>query len=236
MLKIGATFLAKGVSPWAILRVAGIEGANVQLFKADWDESLHPRDPAGRFATTGASADQNGRENANKPDNRGPWSAAVDAASEWLQAPVSVYDQDTGEQVGTRPRWRAIVTNPIVVGAAGSAALLGSEALLAPAATEAAIGAAGRGLALNPSDFSGKTAVEIDRIAQDAGLVPKGPSPTTGQGAYIDPITGEQRVLIHAEGENPHIHVNDSTGARLDIDGNLVPPESPSAHLPLGGD
>ncbi|MCW2317658.1 hypothetical protein M2322_003222 [Rhodoblastus acidophilus] len=135
MLKIGATFLAKGVSPWLILQEAAIEGANVQLFKADWDESLHPRDPKGRFATTGASADQNGSENANKPDHRGPWSAAVDAVSEWLQAPVPEYDQDTGEQVGTRPRWRAIVTSPIVVGAAGAAALLGGEALLAPAAS-----------------------------------------------------------------------------------------------------
>ncbi|PPQ39855.1 hypothetical protein SAMN06265338_101746 [Rhodoblastus acidophilus] len=139
MLKIGATFLAKGVSLWLILQEAGIEGANVPLFKADWDESLHPRDPKGRFATTGASADQNGSENANKPDHRGPWSAAVDAASEWLQAPVPEYDQDTGEQVGTRPRWRAIVTSPIVVGAAGAAALLGGEALLAPAAAEAAV-------------------------------------------------------------------------------------------------
>ncbi|MBB4198585.1 hypothetical protein CCR94_18805 [Rhodoblastus sphagnicola] len=138
MLKIGATFLAKGVSPWTILQAAGIEGANVQLFKADWDESLHPRDPTGRFATTGASADQNGRENANKPDHRGPWSAAVDAASQWLQAPVPEYDQDTGEQVGTRPRWRAIATSPIVVGAAGAAALLGGEALLAPAVVEEA--------------------------------------------------------------------------------------------------
>jgi hypothetical protein len=57
----------------------------------------------------------------------------------------------------------------------------------------------------------------------------------TGEGAYIDPVTGEQRILIHPNVETPHVHVNDPTGARLDIDGNVVPPESPDAHLPLGG-
>jgi hypothetical protein len=55
MLNVGATFLAKGCSPWAILREAGIDGPNVALFKAEWNENLHPRDPAtGRFIETGA--------------------------------------------------------------------------------------------------------------------------------------------------------------------------------------
>lgn len=32
----------------------------------------------------------------------------------------------------------------------------------------------------------------------------------------------------------PHAHVNDPSGARLDINGNPVAPESPEAHLPIG--
>jgi hypothetical protein len=57
MLKAGATCLAKGFSPWTILQAAGIEGANVRLCKAEWDETQHPRDPAtGRFTETGGAA------------------------------------------------------------------------------------------------------------------------------------------------------------------------------------
>lgn len=53
-----------------------------------------------------------------------------------------------------------------------------------------------------------------------------------GKGAYVDPITGVQRILIHpADGE---YHVNNPNGERLDIDGNVVDPKSPLAHLPLG--
>jgi RHS repeat-associated protein len=87
---------------------------------------------------------------------------------------------------------------------------------------------------LIPAEFAGLTAVEIDALAIRKGLVPKGPSPTTGQGSYIDAVTGEQRVLVHPEPTNPHMHVNDPSGARLDINGNTVAPETPGAHLPLG--
>jgi hypothetical protein len=57
MLKAGATCLDKGFSPWTILQAAEIEGANVRLCKAEWDETQHPRDPAtGRFTETGGAA------------------------------------------------------------------------------------------------------------------------------------------------------------------------------------
>jgi hypothetical protein len=55
MLEAGATFLAKGVSPWTILGAAGIDGANVRLFKAEWNEALHPRDAIGRFIESGGT-------------------------------------------------------------------------------------------------------------------------------------------------------------------------------------
>lgn len=86
---------------------------------------------------------------------------------------------------------------------------------------------------INPADIAGKTPQEIDQIARSAGLTPKGLNPMGGKGAYVDPVTGEQRVLIHPEGPSPHAHVNDPAGARLGPNGPLVPPESPGAHLPI---
>ncbi|MBN6152548.1 hypothetical protein JR065_19625 [Xanthomonas sp. AmX2] len=55
----------------------------------------------------------------------------------------------------------------------------------------------------------------------------------SGKGSYVDPVTGEQRVLIHPQDPCPHCHVNDKYGERLDINGKIVPNESPEAHLPL---
>jgi hypothetical protein len=84
---------------------------------------------------------------------------------------------------------------------------------------------------LYPRDFIGKTPEEIDRAAREVGLIARGPDPMNGKGAYIDPVTGRQRLLIHPnEGE---FHINNPDGERLDIDGQVVDPSSPSAHLPL---
>jgi len=56
----------------------------------------------------------------------------------------------------------------------------------------------------------------------------------SGKGAYIDPVTGEQRVLIHPnDPAGAHAHVNDPAGNRLDANGNVVPNEDPAAHLPI---
>ncbi len=82
---------------------------------------------------------------------------------------------------------------------------------------------------------SGKTPEEIGKIATDNGLIPKGQNPQSGQGSYTDPVTGKQRILIHPDADcGPHCHVNDADGNRLDGEGNVVDPESPEAHLPLG--
>lgn len=85
---------------------------------------------------------------------------------------------------------------------------------------------------IKPSDVAGKTAGEIGQIAVDAGLKPKGPDPVGGKGSFVDPKTGEQRVLVHGD----HAHVNDAAGNRLDINGNKVPANSPAAHLPVKPD
>ncbi|HEX3864834.1 MAG TPA: hypothetical protein VHY35_24375 [Stellaceae bacterium] len=82
---------------------------------------------------------------------------------------------------------------------------------------------------IDPRDLVGKTAAEIDQAARDRGLIAKGPDPMSGHGSYIDPVTGEQRILLHsAEG---HFHLNNSAGERLDIEGRVVLPEAAAAHL-----
>jgi hypothetical protein len=86
-----------------------------------------------------------------------------------------------------------------------------------------------------PSEVAGKTPAQIDARARQLGLTPRGPDPASGRGAYIDPQTGQQRILSHPNASPPHGHVNNPAGQRIDINGNLVPPESPAAHLPLGG-
>ena len=64
---------------------------------------------------------------------------------------------------------------------------------------------------------------EIEKIAKEKGLIPKGPDPKAGKGSYIDPVTGEQRILIHDD----HGHVNDS-------EGNRIPGEEDDPHIPIG--
>lgn len=59
--------------------------------------------------------------------------------------------------------------------------------------------------------------------------LPKGAEPLGGRGSFNDPVTGEQRVLVHGD----HAHVNDPEGNRVGINGNKVDPKSPEAHLPI---
>ena len=87
--------------------------------------------------------------------------------------------------------------------------------------------------AVHPSEVMGKTPAEIDGVATGKGLIPKGPDPTGGKGAYVDPVTGEQRVLIHPDPDPGHAHVNNPAGERLGPSGQVVPRESPEAHLPI---
>lgn len=86
---------------------------------------------------------------------------------------------------------------------------------------------------IDPAEVAGKTPAEIDALAKQKGLIPKGPDPAGGRGAYVDPVTGEQRILCHPDGcGGGHVHVNDPSGQRLGINGKPVAPESPEAHLP----
>lgn len=86
---------------------------------------------------------------------------------------------------------------------------------------------------IDPAEVAGMSPAEVDAFARENGLIPKGPDPAAGKGAYVDPVTGEQRILCHPDGcGGGHLHVNDPMGQRLDIGGNPVAPESPAAHLP----
>ena len=94
----------------------------------------------------------------------------------------------------------------------------------------------GESPAVHPAEIMGKAPAEIDSIATGKGLIPKGPNPTAGKGAYVDPVTGEQRVLIHPDPDPGHAHVNNPAGERLGPDGRVVPRESQEAHLPIKKD
>jgi RHS repeat-associated protein len=88
---------------------------------------------------------------------------------------------------------------------------------------------------ISPSEVIGKTPAEIDARARELGLQPMGPDPAGGRGSYIDPKTGEQRILVHPAPKTggPHGHVNDPSGQRVGPNGERVPPESKEAHLPI---
>jgi RHS repeat-associated protein len=88
---------------------------------------------------------------------------------------------------------------------------------------------------ISPGEVSGKTPAEIDARAKELGLKPMGPDPAAGRGSYIDPQTGEQRILVHPapKGGAPHGHVNDASGSRIGPGGRVVPAESKEAHLPI---
>lgn len=86
---------------------------------------------------------------------------------------------------------------------------------------------------ISPSDVAGKTPAQIDARARELGLTPRSPDPAGGKGAYIDEQTGQQRILSHPNASSPHAHVNNVAGQRIDIHGNVVPAESPAAHLPI---
>jgi RHS repeat-associated protein len=87
---------------------------------------------------------------------------------------------------------------------------------------------------IHPREIAGRSPAEIDQIARARGLQPKGPNPAQGQGSYVDPVTGNQRILSHPNACQPHCHVNNPAGQRLDINGRVVPNESPAATFRSG--
>jgi hypothetical protein len=87
-------------------------------------------------------------------------------------------------------------------------------------------------VSMHPSDIVGKTPDEIGQYSVEHGLTPQGPAPNSGKGAYVDD-NNTQRVLVHLNATPPHSHMNDQDGNRLNEKGNIVPNNSPEAHLPL---
>ena len=90
---------------------------------------------------------------------------------------------------------------------------------------------------VHPSEVVGRTPAEIDALARERGLQPRGPAPMAGRGAYVDPATNSAVVEVHPRdnlGQPPHAHVYNSDGQRLQADGSVAPSrESPEAHLPI---
>jgi RHS repeat-associated protein len=86
---------------------------------------------------------------------------------------------------------------------------------------------------ISPGEVVGRTPAQIDARARELGLQPRGPDPAGGRGAYVDPQTGQQRILSHPNASPPHGHVNNPRGQRIGPDGRIVAPESSEAHLPI---
>jgi hypothetical protein len=147
-----------------------------------------------------------------------------------------------GYKLATDPQARAFaarVFNSVVgalkPGATTTAPLLNSNASEDQKGQNSSDGPAGESPTIDPKDVGGKSAADIEKLAGEKGLEAKGPDPKGGRGSFVDPVTGEQRILIHPDGKGGgHTHVNDASGQRLDINGKPVAPESPAAHLPLG--
>jgi hypothetical protein len=106
-----------------------------------------------------ASLDNRARGNADGTER---WQSLLSRLRAFLDEEVPEYDADTGTQVGTRTRGRAIATNPFTVGALGAAAFFGGEALL---------GALGIGA---EATGAGAAAEGTVTIADAAALLPKG--------------------------------------------------------------
>jgi hypothetical protein len=238
MLKAGAIFLDKGFSPRTLLRAAGIEGAgvsdalDVQAPQTEWDEALHPRDPAtGRFITTDAadSIENAGSSDDESATTRTPynaWSAALDMVGQWLRTPVPEYDQDTGEQVGTLPRWQAIVTNPVVAGAVGAAALFGGEALFAPAAeATGAVGDSISGSASLVSENFGKLGVVVDNPELElSGFTDHGVNQAITRGVspqdILNTVNNPSIVLQQSGGQ--YLYLSDDAAVVLSPSGRVI--------------
>ncbi len=54
-----------------------------------------------------------------------------------------------------------------------------------------------------------------------------------GRGSYVDPQTKVPRMMTHTNDPSPHGHVNNPAGQRIGPNGQVVPPKSPEAHLPI---
>lgn len=111
-LRAAEYLLDHGMTPSELLHELEIDAAGLGLQK-EYDPD-QPRVPAGQGKDSGRWTDWLGH---------------------WLAEDVPVYDQDTGDEVGTRSRGSAIATNPLTIIGAGAAVLAGAE--LVPAAMEA---------------------------------------------------------------------------------------------------
>ena len=142
-LRAAEYLLDHGMTPSELLHELAIDTAGLGLQK-EYDPN-QPRVPAGQ-----------GKES-------GRW---WDGISHWLNEDVPVYDEDTGDEVGTQSRGRAIATNPLTIIGAGAAVLAGAEVAagaLLDTAVEASIAEAE---GLLPAGMNRKAFAELAGFAQ----------------------------------------------------------------------
>jgi hypothetical protein len=183
-LRLAEALLDKGVSPRVLMAELGFDSLAPDLGKFGYNPN-QPRVPAG-----------NGRDS-------GRWEAFWDRVVSWLEKPVPEYDTDTGTEVGTQTRGRAIATNPLTVGIVGTAALLGG----APVATGALFGEGAAGEAAGAESASPEVAgfaadtarglASEARVLQELGLTKNTQAVATAEGRSIpDALTDFQSIEI----------------------------------------
>lgn len=111
-LRAAEYLLDHGLTPRELLRELDIDASPLDLRKYDPNQ---PRVPAGQGKDSGR------------------WWSEL---NHWLKEEVPVYDQDTGDEVGTRSRASAIATNPLTIIGAGATALLGAKRRSLPSARQ----------------------------------------------------------------------------------------------------
>ena len=153
--------LDHGMTPSELLFELEIDAAGLGLQK-EYDPD-QPRVPAGQGTESGR------------------WWDGID---HWLNEDVPVYDQDTGDEVGTQSRGRAIATNPLTIIGAGAAVLAGAEVAagaLLDTAVEASIAEAE---GLLPAGMNRKAFAELAGFAQ--GLLKSSETSTKATAEVIE--------------------------------------------------
>lgn len=158
--------------------------------------------------------------------------AGVALAKQGLTMAAGYGADKAGEALGLSKEWRTVVS----IGAMAATGL-GVESLDAKLNVSGYYGNTG---GVMPSDEAarvnggaegaGKKIVDVDNL-------PSGWTKTTNNGfTHVKDANGNIRVRIDppdAKTPYPHKHLYDEAGNSLDINGNIVSPKSPDAHIPL---
>ncbi len=149
--------------------------------------------------------------------------AAVGTWNDWRQGGVSALANDYWQGYSSMPTWAQYTDTGVILGGMTFLDLYSMGALTPVQGNYASELLSGEEGAIGCSEgsfgdrgfnpFEGKSAEEIDGMFRTKGFIPMGPDPVSGQGSYINPITGRM-YYIDSGGvygkvyEGPHIDVH----------------------------